>query len=42
MSIPFNELQDKQVVTEKNFDEMVEEIRRILEETTEVFDDVPF
>ena len=42
MSITFNDLQDKQIITEKNFDEMVEEIRRILEETTEEFDDVPF
>jgi predicted transcriptional regulator len=39
MSIPFNELQDKQ---EKNFEEMVEEIRRMLEECTEEFEDVPF
>jgi hypothetical protein len=42
MSIPFNQLQDKEIVTEKNFEEMVEEIRRILEETTEEFEDVPF
>jgi DNA-binding winged helix-turn-helix (wHTH) protein len=42
MSIPFNQLQDKQIVTEKNFDEIVEEIRRMLEETTEEFEDVPF
>lgn len=42
MSIPFNQLQDKEVVNEKNFEETVEEIRRILEETTEEFEDVPF
>jgi hypothetical protein len=42
MSIPFNQLQDKEIVTEKNFEQMVEEIRRILEECTEEFEDVPF
>ena len=42
VAIAFNDLQDKQIVTEKNFDEMVEEIKKILEETTEEFDDVPF
>ena len=40
--IAFKDLQDKQTVTEKNFEEMVEEIRKILEETTEEFEDVPF
>lgn len=42
MAIAFNDLLDKQIVTEKTFEEVVEEIRKMLEETTEEFDDVPF
>lgn len=42
MSIPFKELADKEIVTEKNIDEIIEEIRRILEQTYDEFEDVPF
>lgn len=40
MSIPFNELKEHH---EKTFEEMLEELKRMLDEAPqEVFDDVPF